>query len=179
MTFLISRDFCFQPSAKTCWNTYTMSFSCFMQSDILYYITIPSSNKFILWNFLWMPCCHITQCGLQQILQIVQNGSKHSYFAQYSGIALISWKLIALHITDTCDGICLASWQMTVILWHFLGTVIQCEPKRMQEVREQLRWCSHHRTNNKRMFETIISTKQSQHEWNKLWRWQKTRGCQE
>jgi hypothetical protein len=29
----------------------------------------------------------------------------------------------------------LASFQMTVILWHLLCTVIQCEPERMKEVR--------------------------------------------
>jgi hypothetical protein len=54
-------------------------------------------------------------------------------------------------------------FQMTLILWHLLGTVIQCEPKRMQEVRAAAMVFSS-LNNNKRMFEATISTKQSQHE---------------
>jgi hypothetical protein len=54
--------------------------------------------------------------------------------------------------------------KMTVILWHLLGTVIhQCEPTRMQEVQAGAMVFSS-LSNNKRMFETIIPTKQSQHE---------------
>jgi hypothetical protein len=58
----------------------------------------------------------------------------------------------------------LASFQMTVILWHLLmGTVIQCEPERMKEVRAAAMVFSSS-NNNKRMFEATIPTKQSQHE---------------
>jgi hypothetical protein len=62
-------------------------------------------------------------------------------------------------------GICVASFQMTVILWHLLGTVIhQCKPKRMQEVRAAAMVLFSSLNNNKRMFEATIPTKQSQHE---------------
>jgi hypothetical protein len=46
---------------------------------------------------------------------------------------------------------------MTLILWHLLDTVIQCEPKRLQEVRAAAMVFSSS-NNNKRMFETIITT---------------------
>jgi hypothetical protein len=51
-----------------------------------------------------------------------------------------------------------------MILWHLLGTVIQCEPKRMQEVRAAAMVFSSSSNNNKRMFEATITTKLSQHE---------------
>jgi hypothetical protein len=50
---------------------------------------------------------------------------------------------------------------MTVILWFLLGTVIQCKPKRMQEVRAAAMVFSSW-NNNKRMFEATIPIKQSQ-----------------
>jgi hypothetical protein len=53
---------------------------------------------------------------------------------------------------------------MTVILWHLLDTVIQCEPKRMHEVRAAAMVFSSLNNNNKRMLEATITTKQSQHE---------------
>jgi hypothetical protein len=58
----------------------------------------------------------------------------------------------------------LASFQMTVILWHLLGTVIQCEPERMKEVRAATAMVFSSSNNNKRMLEATIPTKQSQHE---------------
>jgi hypothetical protein len=45
-----------------------------------------------------------------------------------------------------------------MILWHLLGTVIQCEPKRMQEVRAAAMVFSSSSNNNKRMLEATIST---------------------
>jgi hypothetical protein len=44
-----------------------------------------------------------------------------------------------------------------------MGTVIQCEPERMKEVRAAAMVFSSS-NNNKRMFEATITTKQSQHE---------------
>jgi hypothetical protein len=50
-------------------------------------------------------------------------------------------------------------FQMTVILWHLLGTVIQCEPERMKEVRAATATVfSSSNNNNKRMLEATIST---------------------
>jgi hypothetical protein len=47
----------------------------------------------------------------------------------------------------------------------------------MQEVRAAAMVLFSSSNNNKRMFETIIPTKQSQHEWYILWRWQETCSC--
>jgi hypothetical protein len=52
----------------------------------------------------------------------------------------------------------LASFQMTVILWHLLGTVFQCEPERMKEVRAATAMVFSSSNNNKRMIGATIST---------------------
>jgi hypothetical protein len=113
-----------------------------MQSDILYYITFPTSTQIFLWISIPLAStCVIKQIHplkfSQQILQINSTEWQQAFLLcpeKWHCTHIMKAHCIA-HITVMCViGICLASFQMTVILWHLLGTVIQCKPKRMQEV---------------------------------------------